>query len=148
MEQKGGTMSTVSSTITGYGIDLSGVSMETLYKFALKHATTKEYEILSKLTPNNYESFFNTIECPTSGIKGPGAYVSMVICRENNINVAYYCNYDLDGNKMPAVIFAETYPWTLTEIEKTLTMAILDKIYKPCQEELGITKEPDSIVIG
>lgn len=144
-------MSMKSSFIYGYGfncdcddgklIDFVKAHKKT---FCKSEAEAKLYEEMLKYTEKEYdlEDFFDGYSCESSELEGNGAVIANIMSRETGIRFMY-CQPDEDCDTYASVVFKESYPWQLNEIEKNLTEEKLSDICKQYIEELGIAEMPD-----
>lgn len=148
-------MSMRSSFIYGYGfncdcddeklIDFVKTHKET---FCKSETETKLYEEMLKHTENEYDlkDFFNGYSCESSGLDGNGAVIANIMSRETGIRFMY-CQPNIDCDTYASVVFEESYPWQLNEIEQNLTEEKLSDICKQYIEELGIAVTPDYLTL-
>ncbi len=132
----------------GYGFKVY-VSDESLRQFILKHKDTiaalgdngKELVIYTINTPvdefNPKEDFF---DWENEGTEDLGLYgvIADVMRRETGISFEYRSgSYSDDPDADDIIIFPETYPWKMSDTDKSLTEDALKDICKHYIEDLG-----------
>lgn len=111
--------------------------------FCKSETETKLYEKMLQYTEKEYdlEDFFKHYPCDATSIEGAGAVIANIMSRETNIRFIY-CQPDENCDTPESVIFEESYPWQLNDVEKALTEETLANICKTYMNELGITNSP------
>lgn len=131
------------STITGYGFRVY-VSDEKLNEFIRNHADTVKklesgQEILDWLdsgsTDSIKEKFFDyTSEATNCG--GIYGLIADVMSYETDVHFEYYfSNSPEDDDDM--IVFIPTYPWIMSDTEKTLTLDSLNTLIKGYLQEIN-----------
>lgn len=90
----------------------------------------------------NLDDVFCDYDCDSSGCQGLGAVIANIMSRETGVRFDY-CQPDGDCDTSAAVLYSESYPWQMNEVERDLTAEKLTEICKTYMNELGIDGEPD-----
>ena len=143
-------MSCNTGIVYGYGFELGSLDKDLFAAFLKNHKNTlrkedcykKYYELFEKLSEGDFEmedleKIFEGFSCAASGSEGLGAVVSSVMCLETGIRFEYQPGQaECDGEA--SILFSETYPWNLNEVERELTEDAMQEICKKYMTELGI----------
>ena len=143
-------MSCSTDVVYGYGFELGTLDKDLFAAFFKNHQNTlrkedyyKKYcDAFEKLSEDDFEmedleEVFEGFSCAASGSNGLGAVVSSVMYLETGIRFEYQPGQaECDGEA--SVLFTETYPWNLNEVERELTEDAIRDICEKYMTELGI----------
>ena len=143
-------MSCSTDVVYGYGFELGTLDKDLFAAFFKNHQNTlrkedyyKKYcDAFEKLSESDFEiadleKVFGGFSCAASGSNGLGAVVSSVMYLETGIRFEYQPGQaECDGEA--SVLFTETYPWNLNEVERELTEDAIRDICEKYMTELGI----------
>lgn len=145
-------MSSSTMMVYGFGFECDAED-SILVQFIKKHKeafcrTERERDVYKEIltySPKNQfdlDDVFCDYDCDSSGCQGLGAVITNIMSRETGVRFDY-CPPDGDCNTSAAVLYSESYPWQMNEVERDLTAEKLTEICKTYMNELGIDNEPD-----
>ena len=142
-------MSMSTSIIYGFGF-ICPEDKDSVLPFIRKHIhSLPNAEIIQHvigddhaISEDEWEGYFCSYECKSSGREGVGAVVSNIMSKETGIRFSY-CSSDDCCDTKPAVLLEETMPWNFNEAEKNLSQDELISICKKYMEELGVSDDPE-----
>lgn len=103
------------------------------------------YKKILTYSPKNQFKLADVIcdyACDSGGCEGLGAVIANIMSRGTGIRFDY-CPPNDDCNTLATVLYSESYPWQMNEVERDLTAEKLTEICKTYMKELGLDDEPD-----